>query len=177
MQEIVFATLAWLLVLCFSWAGLVKLVRFGRWRAALGGYGFSGDVEKVVALGVPFAELGVVALVVLGPARAGGALVLALVALFSLAILHARRLRGDRLPCGCFGGGSARDYRLLLMRNATLGAAAGAMLLLGREGSLRAFPAPDSADALPVILTIGGILLAFWMLQHVAGSLRGREQP
>lgn len=176
MQQIVFATLAWLLVLCFSWAGLAKLIRFGRWRAALGGYGFSGDVEKVVALGVPFAELGVVALVVLGSARAGGALVLALVALFSLAILQARRVRGDRVPCGCFGGRSERDYRLLLMRNATLGAAAGVMLLLGREGAVRAFPAPGAGDALPAVLTVGGILLAFWMLQHVTGSLGRREQ-
>lgn len=176
MQEIVFATVAWLLVLAFSWAGLAKLLRFGRWRAALSGYGFYGGVEKAVALGVPLVELGVVVLLLFGPARAGAALVLALVALFSLAILNARSVRGDRLPCGCFGGRSERDYRLLLIRNAVLGAAAGAMLLVGRDGSLRAAPGPETSDALPALLTFAGIVLAAWMLRHVGNSLDRKQQ-
>ncbi|HYH27514.1 MAG TPA: MauE/DoxX family redox-associated membrane protein, partial [Actinomycetota bacterium] len=110
---------ALLIALVFAAAAISKLADIGSWRSTLKGYGLPGWVERPASFGVPGAELGVAALALLNPGVGGLAAVSMLVG-FSWAIIRARRLRGNRVPCGCFGGKKVRDARLLLARNAML---------------------------------------------------------
>jgi hypothetical protein len=83
-------------------------------------------------LTVPWAEVGVMLLLVAGRTAAGGALALTLLAAFSVAIVRLQRILDSKsVPCGCLGGDNARDYRLLLARNAALAAAAVALWASG----------------------------------------------
>jgi hypothetical protein len=151
-----------LVALVFAWAAIGKALRFRRWRGQILGYGL--PAAGTLAVAVPLVEAGVPALVVGGFPTAAGALALGLLAAFSAAILRARRLEGDRLPCGCFGGGDRRDYRLLLARNLALGAVAAAAL---------ADPAGDPwadvgpAELLPVVLLAVGLLMTAFLLREV----------
>src|SRR5438876_258169 len=86
----------------FAWAATAKILRPRAWRGALNGYGLGG-LERAASVGVPILELTVPALVVAGQPRAAAALTLVLLGSFSMALLRARRLGGDRVPCGCFG--------------------------------------------------------------------------
>ncbi|MDQ3957273.1 MAG: hypothetical protein M3273_03005 [Actinomycetota bacterium] len=154
------------LALAFGWAALAKAFRPSAWRRALRGYRLPGPVETIAAWAVPAAEALVAGLLIGGPARAGGALAVALLSAFSIAILRARRLGGGKLPCGCFGGAGSRDYRLMLVRNALLGGLAGAALLLPEE-TLRPLDAPEGVDLLPAVLAFLGIVLIVWLLVQV----------
>jgi hypothetical protein len=99
-------------------------------------------------VGVPVAELAVVATVVVGAPALTSALALGLVASFSAAVVRARvRGGGDAVPCGCFGGSRARDYRLLLARNAALAGLA-AIGLGARAPVVAWWPGTPAADAL-----------------------------
>ena len=163
---------ALLLACVFAWAALAKLVRPARWRSALGRYGLGDRIERVAAYGVPAAEATAALLLLWGDARVGAALGLALVAAFSLAVLRARSLSGDRLPCGCFGGASTRDYREMLGRNALLAAASAVVLLAGRRDIALTLPA--GGDRIAPTLTAGGLALLLWLVRQAAGSLRRR---
>jgi hypothetical protein len=151
-----------LLGLVFAWAAIAKALRFRRWRRQILDYRL--PAAGTLAVAVPLAEAGVPALVVSGFPTAAGALALGLLAAFSATILRARRLEGDRLPCGCFGGEDRRDYRLLLARNLALGAVAAAAL---------ADPAGDPwadvgpAELLPAVLLAVGLLMTAFLLREV----------
>lgn len=160
----------------FGWAAVAKVVQWRSWRSSLIAYGIPRAGEATAAVLVPLAELGVVALVVSGLMNVAMAFALGLLALFSFAVLAARARSGDRLPCGCFGKAEARDYRLMLVRNALLSALAATVLLAG-DGETVVSGADLGArdEILPALLVAGGVLLGVWMLRHATQLMRRRE--
>ncbi|HEX2196144.1 MAG TPA: MauE/DoxX family redox-associated membrane protein [Actinomycetota bacterium] len=162
-----------LLALAFGWAAVAKVTRFPAWRAALAGYRLPPAVATPALFVVPAAEVGTAFLLARGGdvTRAGAALSVALLAAFSLAVLRARRLQGDRLPCGCFGGSGTRDYRLMLVRNGFLGAVAAAILLVPRAATY-ALESPDSSQTIPVLLVAAGLVLIGWLVLAARGMGR-----
>lgn len=158
-----------LLALAFAWAAIAKVTRFAAWRGALRGYRLPKPVEASALVLVPVVEVVAAVLLVGGGdvTKAGAALSVALLAGFSLAVLRARRLGGDRLPCGCFGGAGTRDYRLMLVRNAFLGAVAAAVLLVPDVAGYE-LEAPDASQAIPALLVGLGIALIGWLVVSVA---------
>jgi hypothetical protein len=165
------------LAVAFAWSAVAKIVRFGRWRGGLGGYQLRH--EPVLAAVVPALEAAVPALALAGRPQVAGGLALLLLGVFSWAILRARRLGGDRLPCGCFGGSARRDYRLLLGRNVALGVVA--VSALGDPATLPGLHGVDVAEALPALLTLIGALLAVLLLREAgragAPDRSGRSSP
>jgi methylamine utilization protein MauE len=157
------------LTAAFAWAAVAKLLRFGRWRDAVGAYVLPAALERVAVIGVPVAEIAVPASIVGGAIRAGAGLALALLVAFSVAVARARRASGDRLPCGCFGGRATRDVRLTLARNAVLGALA-AVALTGPV-RLEVTP-PGASEWLPAGLAAAGIALGAVALRRTAAALR-----
>lgn len=155
---------ALVLALAFGWAALAKVTRLDAWRVALAGYRLPHGVERTARVAVPVAEVAVAALLLTGGdvTKTGAALSVALLSAFSMAVLRARRLQGDRLPCGCFGGSGARDYRLMLVRNAALGAVAAAVLLVPGVASYEV-EAPAPSQLLPAALVALGLVLIVWL--------------
>lgn len=169
MPELTARVAAVLLASVFAWAAAAKVARYERWRAALDHYRLPRGLSVVASAGVPAIEAGVGALVVLGSARAGAALAIALLAGFSLAVIRARSIEGDRLPCGCFGGAGERDYRTLLIRNALLAVTAAIVLVGGTDTSpLAGFRAPTMAEIVPAVLVAGGLIIGAWVTFEVA---------
>ena len=166
---------ALLLALVFAWAALAKVVQPGRWRDALSRYSLPVALRVAALILTPLAELVVVALIVGGQSRAAGALVVALIAMFCIALLRARQLQGDRVPCGCFGRTTERDYRLLLLRNAVL--AAPAVLLMRARANVVLFEgfAFEPTDVLPAILVGVGLGVALWTMLQASHSLKRRD--
>jgi hypothetical protein len=150
------------LAVAFGWSAVAKVVRFGRWRGSLAGYHLRH--EPVLAVAVPTLEAAVPALALAGRPGLAGGVALLLLAVFSWAILRARRFGGDRLPCGCFGGSARRDYRLLLGRNMALGVVAASAL--ADPAALPGLHGVDFAEALPALLTLIGALLAVFLLRE-----------
>lgn len=163
------------LAVAFGWAGLTKLVSFKRWSEVLNRYGLPKPVRPVVSMVTPLVEFAISAMLILGVTRAGAITALIALALFSLAILRARSINGDRLPCGCFGGANKRDYKTMLLRNAALGVLASMALLT--DGDLgTAWPsAPVTEQMLPAALTVVGTIFILWIAWQASVSLRGRE--
>ena len=157
-----------LLAVAFVWAAVAKASRPSAWRVALGGYRLPGPLLVPALVGVPAAEILAGFLLAAGgvATRAGAALCVGLLAAFSLAVLRARRLQGDRLPCGCFGGNGSRDYRLMLVRNAFLGGVAAAVLLVPRLADYE-LEAPSSSQVVPALLVVVGVALIAWLAVSV----------
>jgi hypothetical protein len=143
--------------------GAAKLVRFGQWNEALRVYRLPSLIARTASLAVPIAELTVVALLILDRARAGAALTLTLLAMFSLALLNARQHQGDRLPCGCFGRATPHDYRLLVARNGALACLAAIVLVDGRDGLVTGSLRTTSNTLLPALLVLVGLSLVLWV--------------
>ncbi len=136
----------------FAWAAVAKLVRFAAWRTAVeGGYGLPRPLAAGARYGAPAAEAAVATLLLGGAVQAGASLALALTGVFGVAILRARSRVGRRLPCGCFGGRSAHDYRAMLALDLALAAAAVVVLA---SGSGR------------------GVGLAAWVVRQAAAGMR-----
>lgn len=153
-----------LLALAFAWSALGKTLSWPAWRTALAGYGL-GPAERSVAVLAPVGEAAIV-FSLLTAAKLGAALALALLAAFCLAILRARSVKGDRLPCGCFGGTRSRDFRLMLIRNWALMLLCATVLVSDLKGSVVAGDLPDDFETLPAILVLAGTGLGAWMLKH-----------
>jgi len=153
-----------LLALAFAWSALAKTLSWQSWRTTLAGYGF-GPAERTVAVLAPAVEAAVVLLLVI-TAELGAAMALALLAAFCLAILRARSLQGDRLPCGCFGGARSRDFRLMLLRNWVLMLLCAVVLVSGLKGNVVAGGPPEDFETLPAALIVVGAGLGAWMLKH-----------
>ncbi|HWC13902.1 MAG TPA: MauE/DoxX family redox-associated membrane protein [Actinomycetota bacterium] len=161
----------------FLWAGASKLVTYSRWRGIVRRYALPSPVRSVSTLVVPLLELGVAFLIVLVSPRGGAAVALANLCLFSLAVLRARSLNGDKLPCGCFGGAEERHYATMLWRNFAL-ALLVAVVLRGPEAPITAGASlPGRGDMIPAALTLVGAAVVVWMLSQFHGSSRRREQP
>ncbi len=161
----------------FVWAGVAKLLAWRPWRAAVGRYHL-GAIATPVAVATPVAELALAWLILTGPSRLAGVACIGAAALFSLAILRAKGLHGQRVPCGCFGGDKERDFRTMLVRNLGIGVL-GALLAIGRpEGG--AFWGGDAqlsgGGALPFVLALLGVGLGAWLLYEAGLHLvkRGR---
>lgn len=165
-----------LLVVTFAWASAAKVLRWRRWRDALARYRLGGALERVALVGVPVAEALVVVLLVMGLVKIGAALVMALISAFSLAVVRARGFEGDRLPCGCFGRATARDYREMLVRNALLAFLAAVVLLIAVVAGARnvTLPYPSGGDVVPAALVVAGLAVGVWLLRQVNVSLRRR---
>ena len=156
----------------FTWAAIAKVARPGRWRSALARYELGRPLERVAAFGVPIAEALTVVVLLWGDARVGAALVAALISLFSLAIVRAREMQGDRIPCGCFGRASTRDVKDLLARNAFLGLGAAIVLLSGRRELEWTFP--GASELVATLLVVLGMVLIAWVVSQASNTLRRR---
>jgi hypothetical protein len=153
------------LAIAFAWAAVSKIASARSWRRALSGYGLPSGVERLAAVGVPVAEASIPLLVLLGLPQAAGIIATGMLIAFSGAVLVARARRGDRLPCGCFGGARVRDYRAMLARNALL---AGVGLLAALGASDATVPArivaPGREDLLPAAIVVVSLAVASWTL-------------
>jgi hypothetical protein len=152
------------LALTFTAAAVTKIARGAAWRRTLGIYGLPSAAVGPAALAVPFVELGVAALVLLGLASTAGFASLLLLVTFSVAIVIGRVRGGRRLECGCFGGSATRDYPWLLARNLALAGVAFVAWTAGQDASLvRSLGEPSGADLLPAALVVAGLALAAWV--------------
>jgi uncharacterized membrane protein YphA (DoxX/SURF4 family) len=159
------ATVGWLLTLglatVFAWSGLTKIARPERWTADVRRYRLPQSMKRIVVLVVPWIELTIAVALLAGRSRFGGTLAFLLLIAFSLAILRLHRiLQTKAVPCGCLGGTSTRDYRLLLIRNGLL--ALGALLLVAVVPS-------DSGERYPVA-SRATVLLAAVLLIAAASA-------
>lgn len=154
-----------LLAVAFFWAAIAKASRPSAWRSALLGYRLPGATAMPALVLVPVLEIVTAVLLSAGgnASKAGAALSVALLGAFSLAVLRARRIQGDRLPCGCFGGSGSRDYRLMLVRNAVLGVVAAAILLVPAVARYE-LQTPAAEQMLPALLVALGIVLIAWLV-------------
>ena len=152
------------LALAFTAAAVTKLVRGAAWRRTLATYRLPPGASRVVAFGVPIVEMVIVGLVVVGLGSTAGIVSLVALALFSAAIVIGRVRTGRRLECGCFGGSTTRDYRVLLARNLALAGVALVAWTAGQDASLvRSLGQPGGADLLPAALVVVGLALAAWV--------------
>jgi hypothetical protein len=151
------------LSIAFGSAAVVKIAGRRRWARALASYRL-GPLEGAALVGVPLVELALATLPFLGLVSTAGLASLAVLWVFSAAIVVGRVRVGRRLDCGCFGASRARDYRLLLARNAALAVVAVVAWREGRDawigGSLAA---PSGSDLLPATLVALGLALAIWV--------------
>lgn len=160
----------------FAWSAGGKLLRPADWRRARSALGIRSPLNRVAAIGAPVAEAGVLGLVVAGLHRTAGITALALLLVFSLAVLRARRRGGDLVPCGCFGTVKARDYRVLLLRNAVLAVAAVVSAVWGADTPrLRSPGFPTGPDVLPLAFALIGLSVAAWTVARSVRSLSRRE--
>jgi hypothetical protein len=129
---------------------------------------------RIALPAVPVLELAVALAILAGMTRPAGALTLALLAGFSLAVLRLRAIEGDRLPCGCFGKTTERDYRLMLLRNSFLTILAAVVVAAPAEMALlEGFAAPEGSELLPLVLVVVGLGAAAWAVWSVNRSFRG----
>jgi hypothetical protein len=160
------------LSIAFGSAAVVKIAGRRRWARALASYRL-GPLEGPALVGVPVVELALAALPFLGLASTAGVAALVAVSVFSAAIVVGRIRVGRRLDCGCFGASRARDYRLLLARNAALAVVAVVAWREGRDawigGSLAA---PSGSDLLPAALVAFGVALAMWVSVRAVVTVR-----
>lgn len=152
----------------FGWAAAAKVFRFGSWRGALLRYRLPAPAFAAAAVVVPVAEVAIAVSIVAGLARPGAALTIALLSAFTAAIARARAITGDKVPCGCFGKMTERDYRVVLGRNVLLGMAAAVVLLrAGDHSPLEGFAAPQAAEIVPAALVVTGIALILWIVSQL----------
>lgn len=118
--------------LTFTAAAVTKLARGAAWRRALAAFRLPGGVSRLVASVIPIVELVIVGLVVVGLGATAGVVSLVALVSFSAAIVVGRVRSGRRLGCGCFGGSTTRDYRVLLTRNLALAGIALGAWRMGR---------------------------------------------
>lgn len=153
----------------FGWAGISKVAGFVRWRTALAGYGIPVKAQGAIAISVPLLEIMVAIVAIGGWGRLASGAALVLLAVFSLAIVRARSIHGNRLDCGCFGSRRFRDYRAMLLRNGLLAAVAVVGLIAGPQTE----PTVPGIDLVPLVLSVAGIVLVTWVAGVVSMALRG----
>ena len=159
----------------FGASSIAKLVGWARWRRALRSYGLPDPLERASAFAVPAAEGLVALLPLVGLGSIAGAVALALLSVFSVAIVSARA-RGDRwVDCGCFGAARRRDYRVLLLRNGVLAIVATVAWRAGEDAwALRSLGVPRGSELIPAVIALGGLALASWVAAQAIHSLGRR---
>jgi hypothetical protein len=167
--------LAAALAAVFGWAAVSKALELRRWRDFLEAYRL-GALKGPALVGVPVAEAAVGALILAGASAYGSVLALGLLGGFSAAIVRARSLHGNRVPCGCFGRTKARDYRIMLARNIGLVALAGVVLFTRASFPLFEWARlPGGEELVPAVLAAAGLGLAGGLARMLATALR--RQP
>jgi sulfite exporter TauE/SafE len=159
---------SWALALVFGWAALIKLARFPMWRATLLAHALPRPLQMLALPFVPVAEAAVPVLALYGQPRLSSALTVALLIVFSAAVIHGRIRQGGKLPCGCFGQRQVRDYRALLLRNLALGMTA-AIVLAGEPGRplLAGLRGPHLRETVPVLLLLLGLALGVLVVVEI----------
>ena len=175
MPEITARIAGLLLAGAFAWAAVAKVFVYRRWRQIVTRYGLPSGLDAVIAPVVPVGEAAIATTIVGFEPRVGAAAALAALSLFSFAIVRARSITGDRLPCGCFGGGEDRHYRTMLWRNAALGGLAAVVLFARPQHVLTRPSFPTGAELIPAALVVVGVALALWTALQALGVFRGRE--
>ena len=168
-----FAAAAGIVAIVFAGSGVAKLVAPARWHRTLAGHALPRWMHRTAAPAVPSAELLVPAAVIVGTPAVACVLALLLLGAFSAVIVRTR-IRGgdDAVACGCFGGTRARDYRLLLGRNATLAAVA-AVGLGATSPPSPAWPGtPAGSELLPFVLAVSTAAVAVVTAWRGASWLR-----
>ena len=163
------------LTVTFGASTVAKVAGRSVWRRVLRSYGLPRPLERVSRSGVPAAEGLVALLPLLGMGSSAGLLALALLWVFSIAIVAARA-RGDRgIDCGCFGSARRRDYRVLLLRNGVLAIVAAVAWRAGADAwALRSLGMPRGSDLLPAAITVVGLGLAAWVAAQAVRALGRR---
>ena len=159
------------LAIVFAWSAGAKILRHRAWWSSLDAYAF-GPLRRLVAVTVPAAELAIPILVFADRAADAAILSLVLLAGFSLALLRARRRHGNRVACGCFGRTRARDYRLLLARNAAIALVAAASLAEPANPWRGSPHAPSGSELLPAVLAAAGAILVAGVVREVLRTVR-----
>jgi hypothetical protein len=159
----------------FGSAAVAKTLRPAAWRAVLDGHALPAPVRFAALIGIPVAEATVAFLVLAGSIRAAAATALGLLVLFTTSLLRLRALRGDRVPCGCFGRSRTRSVRVLMIRNVGLGVVA-AVALAGPD-RLPGLRAPGLGEVVPAALAALGLLLAAAMARRAMILLRDVRPP
>jgi hypothetical protein len=163
------------LSIVFAWAAVSKLARSRAWRRSLGTYGLGPSFRRGAAMGVPVVELGVASLPFLGLRAFAGAVALGVLSLFSVAVVFARVRSGRRLECACFGGARARDYRVLVARNALLAMVAVVAWREGDDSWIGAgIRAPTGDELVPAALVVVGLALGTWVVASAVLGTRRR---
>jgi len=163
------------LALTFAWAAAAKVVAPSDWRRSLSAHGLSERSGRLAAVAVPLAETSIPVLVLSGLERIAGAAAAVLLVTFSLAVLAARARRGNRLPCGCFGGARLRDYRAMLARNALLAVVAVTAGVTGANTLRGGLTFPTRQELLPAAVVLASVATAAWTLGRGLSSLRRAE--
>lgn len=159
----------------FAWAAAAKALDPRGWRESLAAHRL-GAMERLALVGIPALEAAVAVLAFAGSLLASALLALALLAAFSAAIVRARALHGDRLPCGCFGRTRARDYRVLLARNLAIAGIAAVVLATGSSFPLLGWARmPQGDEVVAALLATAGLALAGWIVRRALATLR--RQP
>jgi uncharacterized membrane protein YphA (DoxX/SURF4 family) len=105
-------TLAARLVLAavWAWAGLAKIADADAAARAVRAYDlFPESLVKPIAWGLPFVELGLAVLLLVGLACRPAAWVSAVLFVAFIAMIGSAWARGLSIDCGCFGGGGAAN--------------------------------------------------------------------
>ena len=166
------------LIATFAWSAIAKAVRPSAWRRALVGFDLPRPVAAPAFVAVPLAEAVVVGFGLVGFAWAAAWLALTLLVAFSLAVVRTRLRTGESVPCGCFGARTARDWRLVLGRNALLAAVAAWVLAQGSGATARWQDLiPRGGQVIPAALAIGGVVVAAWVLLQVGAASRVGRRP
>jgi uncharacterized membrane protein YphA (DoxX/SURF4 family) len=159
------------LFLCaiFAWAGVAKVARPEIWRGDLKGYWLWPPVRRLAFAGLPWIELGAALCLVGAAPRMGAAIAIALMGVFSAAIVRAWYKQSDnRIGCGCFGGARLYDFRLLLLRNTAI--AAMGVLVLWQHPERPFHLSGEALIALSAGLTAGAVVWVFWHVRHRTGE-------
>ena len=157
------------------WAGVAKVTAYSRWKAVLARYGLPSGVRAVAGPFVPALEVATAITIAFFSARVGAAAACALLAAFSLAILRARAINGDRLPCGCFGGSESRHYTTMMWRNAFLVVLAALVLRAQPAVDVVGPSLPQGGEWIAAGLVAVGGALVLWMAWQVSSAFRHRE--
>jgi hypothetical protein len=153
-----------ILAVAFGAAAAAKVAGARSWRRSLASYRLPAAVERIAGPSVPAVEIVLAAMPFVGLVSSAGLASLVVLGLFSAAIVAGRIRVGRRLDCGCFGASSARDYRVLLVRNGALAVAAVVAWQKGVDDSLGgALGMPSGPDLLPAALVLLGLGLAAWV--------------
>ena len=119
------AAAAAMLAVSFAWSAISKITGWAAWRQVVAAHALPRAMERFAVVATPAVESLVPILALLGLPRAAGAVALASLVIFSVALVRLALRDGTRISCGCFGRGSV-DVRLALARNIALAAAAAA---------------------------------------------------